>query len=102
MDKEIIENLLIFEVICMNIFKSHLFVSNIEKYEGIDHVCLVIDYTEDNAKEKIEGLLQNAGVQYTYIKSDYSTFFDKILFKVSDLELLNTYLRIKYADSLIY
>ncbi|MGN1394780.1 MAG: hypothetical protein ACI4V7_12250 [Succinivibrionaceae bacterium] len=102
MDNEIIENVLNFEIICMNIFQSHLFVSNIEKHEGIDHVCLVIDYTKDNAKEKIEGLLQNAGVQYTYIKSDYSNFCDKILFKVSDLELLNTYLRIKYVDSLIY
>lgn len=102
MDKEIIENILDFEVITMNIFQSHLFVSNIEKHEGIDYVCLVIDYTKDNAKEKIEELLQNAGVQYTYIKSDYSNFCGKILFKVSDLELLNTYLQIKYADSLIY
>lgn len=52
MDNEIIENLLNFDIICMNIFQSHLFVSNIEKYEGINHVCLVIDYTEDNAREK--------------------------------------------------
>ena len=102
MDKEILEILLNFDIICMNIFQSHLFVSNIEKYEGINHVCLVIDYTEDNAREKIEGLLQNAGVQYTYIKSEYTNFCDKILFKLSDVESLNTYLRIKYADSLIY
>lgn len=102
MDKEIIENLLIFEVICTNIFKSYLFVSNIKKHEGIDQVCLAIDYTINDSKERIEELLQNAGVQYTCIKADYSNFCDKILFKASDLELLNTYLRIKYADSLIY
>lgn len=102
MDKDLIENILTFETIAMSIFQSQLFVLNIEKYEGIDHVCLVIDYTEDNAKEKIEELLQNAGVQYTYIKSDYSNFCDKILFKLSDVESLNTYLRIKYADKLIY
>lgn len=102
MDKDLIENVLTFEVIAMNIFQSSLFVLNIEKYEGIDHVCLVIDYTEDNAKEKIEELLQNAGVQYTYIKAKYSNFCAKILFKLSDVESLNTYLRIKYADKLIY
>lgn len=102
MDKNIIKNILTFETIAMSIFQSHLFVLNIEKYEGIDHVCLVIDYTEDNAKEKIEELLQNAGVQYTYIKVKYSNFCDKILFKLSNVESLNTYLRIKYADNLIY
>lgn len=102
MDKDIIKNTLTFENIVMSIFQSSLFVLNIEKYKSIDHICLIIDYTQDNAKEKIEELLQNAGVQYTYIKSEYSNFCDKILFKLSDVESLNTYLRIKYADNLIY
>lgn len=101
-DKDIIKNVLTFETIVMNIFQSPLFVLNMEKYKSIDYICLIIDYTQDNAKEKIEELLQNAGVQYTYIKAKYSNFCDKILFKLSDVESLNTYLRIKYVDNLIY